>query len=216
MAEDKDRLTGLLGKEALETMLTGLLQDSPQSPISLALMDIDMFKALNDKHGREMGDAVLKALARILATVHGVRAARFGGDEFVLLFPGMEREQAFLQLEKVREKVEENEELISVGKPEKIKFTVSIGLAAYPIDGETEAELMRKANGALYRAKLSGRNRVSLALEEKLLPKTTHYTSIQLERLGELAREKGVVEAVLLREALDDLLVKYLHGFSKG
>ena len=74
---------------------------------------------------------------------------------------------------------------------------------------------MRKADGALYRAKLGGRNKVMLAFEERMAPKTAHFTMTQLERLSELAKDQGAGEAVLLREALDDLLVKYLHGFRR-
>jgi hypothetical protein len=59
----------------------------------------------------------------------------------------------------------------------------------------------------------TGRNKFVLAVEERLIPKTAHFTQTQLERLTELAQEQGVSEAVLLREALDDLLVKYKHNF---
>ena len=62
---------------------------------------------------------------------------------------------------------------------------------------------------ALHRAKTTGRNKVSLAREERMITKTSHYTQGQLERLSELATREGVGEAVLLREALDDLLRKY-------
>ena len=61
----------------------------------------------------------------------------------------------------------------------------------------------------LYRAKKTGRNSIRLAYEEKMAPKTSHFTLTQLERLSNLAKEEGVGEAVLLREALDDLLLKY-------
>ena len=72
---------------------------------------------------------------------------------------------------------------------------------------------MRKADMADYRAKVSGRNKIVLAYEERMAPKTSHFTLTQLERLTALAKEQDVGEAVLLREALDDLLVKYQHGF---
>jgi predicted DNA-binding protein len=65
------------------------------------------------------------------------------------------------------------------------------------------------ADQALYRAKSTGRNTIRLAYEEKMAPKTSHFTLTQLERLSNLAKKEGVGEAVLLREALDDLLIKY-------
>jgi hypothetical protein len=68
---------------------------------------------------------------------------------------------------------------------------------------------LRKADQALYRAKASGRNQIRLAYEERMVPKTTHYTQTQLERLSKLAQERGVNEADLLREAMDDFLTKY-------
>ena len=77
------------------------------------------------------------------------------------------------------------------------------------MDGRTENELFRKADHALYRAKASGRKQIRLAYEERMVPKTTHYTQTQLERLSKLAEERGVNEADLLREAMDDFLTKY-------
>ena len=87
--------------------------------------------------------------------------------------------------------------------------TITGGIASYPIDGTQENEILRKADQALYRAKITGRNTIRLAYEEKMAPKTSHYTLTQLERLSNLAHKEGVGEAVLLREALDDLLIKY-------
>ena len=94
------------------------------------------------------------------------------------------------------------------------QLTISGGIAAFPIDAQDENELLRKADQALYKAKGSGRNKIVLAYEEKMSPKTSHYTLTQLERLSELAKEQGVGEAVLLREALDNLLIKYKHAFA--
>jgi two-component system chemotaxis response regulator CheY len=82
-------------------------------------------------------------------------------------------------------------------------------VATYREDGTNAVELVRKADNALYRAKITGRNKVCLAREEKMVTKTSHYTVEQLHRLTELAKERGVGEAILLREALDDVLKKY-------
>ncbi|MFZ2098206.1 MAG: ribbon-helix-helix domain-containing protein [Anaerolineales bacterium] len=77
-------------------------------------------------------------------------------------------------------------------------------------EGEwSENELFRKADHALYRAKASGRKQTRLAYEERMVTKTKHYTQTQLERLAKLAEERGVNEADLLREAMDDFLTRY-------
>lgn len=90
-----------------------------------------------------------------------------------------------------------------------LSFTFSTGLSAYPDDGSRAREVIRRADGAMYRAKNTGRNKVCLAREEKMVTKTSHYTQEQLERLSKLAKAEGVGEAVILREALDDVLKKY-------
>ena len=117
----------------------------------------------------------------------------------------MEREQAFLLLEGIRSEVGNRQSFGEI----KTQITITAGIAAYPIDGNSENEILRKADQALYRAKKTGRNKVCIAQEEKMLTKTTHFTVTQLERLSRLAREENIGEAALLREALDDLLTKY-------
>ena len=118
--------------------------------------------------------------------------------------PNVEKEQAFLELERARSAFEELEHPSRGPHP-----TISIGVATYPDDAATHQEVARKADDALFRAKTAGRNRVALAREEKKVPKTSHYTQGQLDRLSALASKEGVGEAELIREALDGLLKKY-------
>lgn len=204
-----DLLTGLQSRAAFDEQFTNLIQSAGEEsePISLAFIDIDNFLAINEEFGHDGGDEVLKAMADIIGEDAGEDAtvARYGGDEFALLFPGLVREQAFLILERIRGTVEERESFGNVST----KVTITAGIASYPVDGNTESEILRKADQALYRAKVAGRNVIRLAYEEKMAPKTSHYTLTQLERLSKLAQKEGVGEAVLLREALDDLLIKY-------
>ena len=182
-----------------------------KEPLSLALMDIDHFKTVNDTYGHLTGDQVLETIAKTMIEKLPEESiiSRYGGDEFAILFPGMEREQAFLSMEQVRAAMEsqdvhaEANQVVIQGVP------VSGGVASFPVDGSSGSELMRKADQALYRAKVSGRNKIRLAYEEKMIPKTAHYTQTQLERLSKLAGELGVGEAELLREGMDDLLIKY-------
>lgn len=209
-----DDLTGLFNRKAfLEEVSTALSQAKQlphEVPLSLALMDIDHFLQINERYGHVGGDNVLEAVSQVIQELAGEQAlaSRYGGDEFALLFPNTEREQAFLKVEQVRIAMSESQ--ITTAKGDLIQgLTVSAGVASFPIDGRSENELLRKADQALYRAKVAGRDQVRLAYEERMLPKTVHFTQTQLERLSKLAEERGVSEADLLREAMDDLLTKY-------
>ncbi len=212
-----DQLTGMLTRAAFQQAFGEAMAQarSQGAALTLALIDIDRFKQINDQYGHAGGDAVLEAVGEALKRVEGGIAARYGGDEFALLFPAVEREQVLLRLERTRAEVEAMSAIANAGGQIEMHLTISAGIAAFPIDGEEENELLRKADGALYRAKIGGRNKVMLAYEERMAPKTAHFTLTQLERLASLAKDQGVGEAVLLREALDDLLVKYEHSFRK-
>jgi diguanylate cyclase (GGDEF)-like protein len=208
-----DDLTGCYSRKAFQDYFRKILSvveaDHSPLPFSLALVDIDNFLQVNENFGHVGGDRVLQAIAQTLSTSSPAETLlfRIGGDEFALVYPRLEREQAFLSLERGRAEVEKLG--VPSGDQEVSGLTISGGVASYPIDGRTEAELMRKADQALYRSKYGGRNRIRLAYEERMVPKTTHFTVTQLERLTRLASQRSVGEAELLREALDDLLIKY-------
>ncbi len=213
-AQQMDDLTRLFSRRAFLEQFSLLLikakTSQPETPISLVLMDVDNFKSINDQYGHIAGDDVLVAVAQDIQEHAGkdALAGRYGGDEFVVVFPGDEREQAFLKAELIRQAAGRHELATPDGK--KIPgIPISAGVASFTVDGRTENELWRKADHALYRAKVGGRNQVRLAYEERMVPKTTHYTQIQLERLSKLAEQRGVNEADLLREAMDDFLTKY-------
>jgi diguanylate cyclase (GGDEF)-like protein len=212
--QELDDLTRLFSRKAFLEQFSKILVQAKagqqESPLSLALIDVDEFKLINDQHGHVTGDNVLMAVAKVIANHVGDKAlvGRYGGDEFVIIFPDQEREQAFLNLEQIRQVLSQHE--LSIPESSSITgITISAGVASFPMDGRTENELWRKADQALYRAKMSGRNQIRLAYEERMVPKTTHYTQTQLERLAKLAEEHGVNEADLLREAMDDFLTKY-------
>lgn len=204
-----DSLTGLLNRNAFNDAFKCHMQSAAEGdhPISLAFLDIDNFMQINEAFGHTGGDQVLESISAILQEQVGENAiiARYGGDEFALLFPNTEREQAFLTIERIRFEVESQDAF----EDTPTQITITGGIAAYPIDGSSESEILRKADQALYRAKKTGRNSIRLAYEEKMAPKTSHFTLTQLERLSNLSMGEGVGEAVLLREALDDLLIKY-------
>ncbi len=209
-----DELTGLLSRkgclEKFSQALAAAKASHKEIPLSLALFDVDTFSKINELYGHVAGDNLLVAVAGSIKAHIGDEAVtgRYGGDEFVIILPGQEREQAFLAMEQIRQELSQSQLDTTDGRTIQ-GIHISGGVASFPIDGRTENELLRKADHALYRAKASGRRQIRLAYEERMVPKTTHYTQTQLERLAKLAIERGVNEADLLREAMDDFLTKY-------
>lgn len=128
-------------------------------PLSLALTDIDHFKNFNDHYGHQVGDALLKWLTGIFKTM--VRevdfVARYGGEEFVLVMPETPRERAAEIAEFIRQTVA-GRDFAAAGQT--LKVTISVGVASYPDETTSPAQLIRAADERLYLAKGSGRNRV--------------------------------------------------------
>jgi len=213
-----DAIKGMLNRKGFKEKLKETVLHAQQNdrPLSLGFLDIDFFKRLNDGMGHEAGDVVIKAIGELVKRAAGDKAivCRYGGEEYILIFPDTEREQAFLLIESARAEIAQLKSMSDGKKKVNAQLTISGGIAAFPIDAQDENELLRKADQALYKAKATGRNKIVLSFEKKMAPKTSHYTLTQLERLSELAKEQGVGEAVLLREALDNLLVKYKHAFA--
>jgi len=135
-------------------------------PLSLFLLDIDHFKNINDTHGHSAGDLILVKLGEILR--QSVRssdvAARFGGEEFIVLMMTSGKKQALNMSENLR-KIVESTEFRTPGLQSPLKVTISGGVATYPADGDSTTDLLRKADEALYKAKQTGRNRIVLAQE---------------------------------------------------
>jgi diguanylate cyclase (GGDEF)-like protein len=153
-----DALTGLGNRRAFQQAIDGLLlqRRDTDSDFSLLMIDIDHFKRYNDAHGHPAGDEVLKlvGLALKAALRPGDVAARFGGEEFTVLLPGIDGGRAIKVAERIRRDLEHT------GWPFE-PVTVSIG-AAQATHEENPDHLVARADAALYRAKNSGRNRVVL------------------------------------------------------
>ena len=153
-----DVLTGAFNRRGLEL----LLPDPPLVPVvTVVMVDIDHFKAVNDDFGHASGDEVLKQVARVLSEV--VRAedsvVRLGGEEFLIVLPGIELGRAARIAERTREMVEATR---FNGLPVDRRVTISVGVAQLKLSESRDAAIAR-ADGALYRAKSSGRNQVQLA-----------------------------------------------------
>jgi len=129
--------------------------------VSLLMIDVDHFKAVNDEHGHPAGDAVLRELSRLLKehvrTVDSV--GRYGGEEFVVLLPHTAADEAHQTADRLRRSIEAHAFRHGDGV---LRVTASVGVATYPGDGVASAEdLIRAADNALYRAKQAGRNQVA-------------------------------------------------------
>ena len=211
----EDKMTGLPGRhvfdDSLDKMVVCTLKQ--EAPLSLAVLDIDHFGKINKEFGREAGDQLLVLLAHHVSNFFedSGKIYRFGGDAVAVVLPGVSKENAFLKMETCRSALETMnvDVAATTNRPDDLHITVSIGLAACPDDASKAMEITQKANEALYRAKVSGRNRVCLAREEKMVTKTSHYQQGQLLGLRRLAERESIGEAVLLREALNDLLRKH-------
>jgi diguanylate cyclase (GGDEF)-like protein len=202
-------LKGFKGQDAFEEDLQKLTTENLYGgPVSLSVFDIDQFLQINNNSGTEIGDGVIEEIAEIFRAEFAAgddSLYRLGGDEFAVIQEGTEKEQTFLKMETARKALATSDKFKHINPLP----SISAGVAAFPDDGRTKQEVFRKAEDALFRAKSNGRNKVVLAREEKKIPKTSHYTQGQLERLSVLSKKEGVGEAELLREALDDLLKKY-------
>lgn len=158
-----DGLTGLYNRRYFERHLATLIGQAAGRgrPLSLLLIDIDHFKAINDTHGHLAGDAVLREFAeRIRRAVRGIDlACRFGGEEFVVAMPETDVSLAVLVGERIRERISGELFALGAGQPP-IGVTVSIGISTMETTTDTVHSLLQRGDEALYRAKHTGRNRV--------------------------------------------------------
>lgn len=133
---------------------------SQRTELFLLMLDIDFFKNYNDRFGHTAGDIVLKRLAQVMTAVLKDAQAllsRFGGEEFSVLLPQVNKKDARRLAEELRRKIEEEEIVL---RRQKTRVTVSIGIARFPADAATEDDLIRQADKALYQAKRKGRNQI--------------------------------------------------------
>ena len=158
---EHDGLTGVLNRRALEARLD---EAARNPPFAVLFLDLDHFKSINDRHGHASGDAVLVAVVRrVAAELRGADVlGRWGGEELVALLRGASPEAARITAERVRRVVEADPVHV---EGTLVPVTVSVGLAASGALPREGADLVRRADEALYRAKSGGRNRVSEALE---------------------------------------------------
>lgn len=157
-----DELTGLYNRRYFDRHLSLMLEKAREQDRDMALMliDMDFFKSVNDNHGHDIGDAVLKEFAqRLRRNIRGVDlACRFGGEEFVVLMPDTDFRQAQGVAERVRMAVAERGFETPELRP--LTVTCSVGVALNEHQTDTPEMILKRADVALYRAKREGRNRV--------------------------------------------------------
>ncbi|MEK6326130.1 MAG: diguanylate cyclase [Actinomycetota bacterium] len=162
-----DSKTGLYTSEYLVEELEGALASTKRrgSGLSVAIIDLDQLRVINDRHGHLVGDRLIRAAAEVVsdvATAHQGIAAHFGGDELCLLLPSESLEPARHIAEEVRARIDQIT-LPLDGSGELLGITASVGVASYPDHAPTGEGLLAAADVAAYDAKLEGRNRTSMA-----------------------------------------------------
>ena len=157
-----DTLTGLHNRRYMEARVGMLVEEatSRDKPLTVLVLDIDHFKAINDGYGHDAGDEVLREFAiRIRKSIRGIDlACRYGGEEFVVLMPDTDLTVAAVVAERLRRRIASQPFAIEQGARH-VEVTASIGIAAFG-QGDTPGAVIKRADRALYRAKREGRNRV--------------------------------------------------------
>ncbi len=157
-----DPLTGLYNRRYMESHLNSLVEQavSRKKPLTVLVLDIDFFKAINDTHGHDAGDDVLREFSvRIKKSIRGIDlACRYGGEEFVVVMPETDLAVATMVAERLRRRIATEPFPIQDGS-KSLEVTISVGISALGRD-DTSANILKRADAALYRAKRDGRNRV--------------------------------------------------------
>jgi diguanylate cyclase (GGDEF)-like protein/PAS domain S-box-containing protein len=165
---ERDGLTGLYNRRFLEESFRRelLLAERTEHPVSVIMGDLDHFKTVNDRDGHLAGDEVLRVFGALMQ--YNARASdiicRYGGEEFLLVLPGMTEEGATRRAEQLRRAMAATP--VRYGASQ-ITVTASFGVATFPSHGRTTDELIAAADSALYSAKTDGRNRVRICVEPR-------------------------------------------------
>jgi len=158
-----DGLTGLHNRRYMESHLVTLAEQASMrgKPLALMMLDIDYFKSINDGYGHDAGDDVLREFAvRVRKSIRGIDlACRYGGEEFVIVMPETDLKVAGIVAERLRRSIAGEPFAVHNGA-KRIEVTISIGLSMLERKGEPVANVLKRADLALYRAKHDGRNRV--------------------------------------------------------
>lgn len=186
METTHDGLTNLFNRQYFNESFEHILSAANRynTDVTLLFLDIDNFKEVNDTYGHSCGDLALQYLSDIIKEEKRDSdiAARFGGEEFVLLMPHTESINGFILAERIRKRVE-NLSITECSEP--FSFTISGGLASFPQNAKTPATLLNSADSALYLAKGAGKNIISMYKQEKRRYLRVKYTEpVKIKELG--------------------------------
>lgn len=153
-----DQLTGLYNRRRAIDYLEKLAAEATTDTFSVCICDIDFFKKVNDTYGHDAGDEVLKTVARIMedSVRRDTMVSRWGGEEFLIIFPESNGDDAYVAVERIRANIEKSETQVA---NEIIKVTMTFGIAEYDYSGSVD-NMLKEADEKLYSGKESGRNRV--------------------------------------------------------
>ena len=190
-----DSLTGLGNHRAYELELAGAVEraSAEGSPLALCFVDVDGFKEINDAHGHPAGDAVLEGLARLFVVEDGVRAFRFGGDEFALTLD-RDGEAAFAYVGALLERVR------SAAFPHGAEVTISAGIGVFPEQAARADSLERVVDSALYWAKHQGKNRLCAYDASVVRPPSPEEASRLAARQAQLRAAEHMIRAVDVKD----------------
>jgi diguanylate cyclase (GGDEF)-like protein/putative nucleotidyltransferase with HDIG domain len=200
-----DELTGLFNRRHFDERLGEEIDRNSRhgGMLSLIFLDLDFFKAYNDKHGHIAGDKVLAQIGQLIEkSIRNIDIAfRYGGDEFAVLLPQSEADNAFVVAERVRGKI------ASEMRKKNLRITISLGLASWPSDGVTSDELINAADRALYYTKQTGGNRTCVA--SKMLPSLTETAEMSA------ATEKEAMSIIYALAATIEARDPFTYGHSR-
>ncbi len=202
-----DSLTGLSTRAFFNEAISREISRAKRqlSDLSVLFFDLDDFKKVNDTYGHQAGDEVLKEVSKII--LHEKRnediAARYGGEELVILMPDTGKVKALVLGERIREKVE-GAGIIYEDKP--LEVTISGGLASYPIDSKNSQGLLKCADVALYDAKDAGKNNVVFYSQDKRrYIRIDFNNTVVINDLG--IQENGILETIGKNISIGGILI---------
>jgi diguanylate cyclase (GGDEF)-like protein len=172
---EKDELTGIDNRRNILAVLQREIDRARRygKPLSIAMVDVDHFKAWNDAHGHQVGDEILRVVSQIVSSVSREIDAygRYGGEEFLIVLPETTADQGVLYSERLRATIASHGEALAATYPD-TALSVSIGLTSLCARGDDADKMIQRADAALYAAKKHGRNRVCVEVSPPQSPRT--------------------------------------------